>query len=673
MRAALPANEDERIEALRALDILDSAYEGAFDDLALLAAQICGTPIAVISLVDHERQWFKSHHGLAARETTRDLAFCAHAILEPEQILVVPDATADERFADNALVTGDPHIRFYAGAPLITPTGAPIGTLCVIDHESRTLSPDQLSALGALSRQVMAQLTLRQTLAQRERDLEDLRVAQSDSRDLWRALDEHAMVVMTDLDGVILSVNDRFTKVWGYSREEAIGQTHRLINSGYHPPAFFKDMWTTIASGRVWRGEILNKAKDGTCNWVNATIVPCVGDDGKLNRYVAIRYDINDRKLGEVRLRSANEELAASLEVVQSHARTFEVLSEMAEVLQSCAVATEAYDVLVRAARQVFPGAPGSLLIRNEPKSMLEVAADWSGTHSDGEVFPPSSCWALRRGRVHWALSAGSAPTCQHVAKGAHRASVCSPMIAHGELMGILTFSAPDGEGEGWWTPARQRNVMALTERAALALANLRLRETLKEQSLRDQLTGLYNRRFMVESLDRELTRMRRRNRPLGVLILDVDHFKALNDRHGHIMGDAVLRDLGEFLGTSMRKDDVVCRYGGEEFVILMPEADREAVLVRAERLRIEIAEREHRSGGKLIEAVTVSVGAAFAPEHGLDSAALLNAADQALYVAKRQGRNRVMCAPEWEKPVLSAVITPWSRQATSAVAAASA
>ncbi len=165
MRAPLPPNEDARLAVLREYDILDTAAEQAFDDIALIASHICGTPIALVSLVDADRQWFKARVGMEAAETPRDQAFCAHTILKPAENLVVPDATKDNRFADSQLVTYYPSIRFYAGAPLVTPGGHAVGALCVIDRKPRQLEEPQLKALSALSRQVSALLELRRERA----------------------------------------------------------------------------------------------------------------------------------------------------------------------------------------------------------------------------------------------------------------------------------------------------------------------------------------------------------------------------------------------------------------------------------------------------------------------------------------------------------------------------
>jgi GAF domain-containing protein len=174
MKAPLPENEARRLEALREYYILDTDAEKAYDDITALAAYVCHVPIAMISLVDESRQWFKSKLGLSRQETPRDVAFCAHAILQSEP-LIVRDATKDVRFADSALVTRSPHIRFYAGFPLSSPEGLALGTLCAIDRKPRQLSAEQKTAMEALSRQVMALLELRRVSARMAEALEKVK------------------------------------------------------------------------------------------------------------------------------------------------------------------------------------------------------------------------------------------------------------------------------------------------------------------------------------------------------------------------------------------------------------------------------------------------------------------------------------------------------------------
>lgn len=237
IEARIPDNESERLAALRSYDILDTDPERAFDDLTEVAAQLCGTPISLVSLVDAERQWFKSRVGLEASETPRRVAFCSHAILEPDQVLIVPDACLDERFADNPITTGDPLVRFYAGAPLVDAGGLPLGTLCVIDHRPRELSEDILSTLQVLARQVVSQLELRRRALDLRALTEQLdaankhlhefaSVAAHDLREPLRKVGAFGHLLRVDLGA---DLPERAAECLAYI-EDAIGRMERLTS-----------------------------------------------------------------------------------------------------------------------------------------------------------------------------------------------------------------------------------------------------------------------------------------------------------------------------------------------------------------------------------------------------------------------------------------------------------
>jgi diguanylate cyclase (GGDEF)-like protein len=222
MKAPLPANETARLQALSEYQILDTVPEPAYDDLTLLAAQVCDTPIALISLIDSDRQWFKSRQGLAVAEIPREVAFCAHTILQGD-LLIVPDALRDDRFAANPFVKGDPHVRFYAAAPLVTPEGHALGTLCVLDRKPRELSKEQQDALRTLSRQVMAQLELRRQVARLNRNQQALK--ESEARLRHVIANAPTVLFMLDPHGMVLMEQGKGVKLLGREPGAAVGRS----------------------------------------------------------------------------------------------------------------------------------------------------------------------------------------------------------------------------------------------------------------------------------------------------------------------------------------------------------------------------------------------------------------------------------------------------------------
>ena len=344
--------------------------------------------------------------------------------------------------------------------------------------------------------------------------------------------------------------------------------------------------------------------------------------------------------------REFNEKVTRSLAEVQQRNQEITFLSQMSSFLQTCATSEEACTAIARFGPQLFPTEAGVIFLFHASGNYVEHAASWGGAPAQGEMFPPADCWALRRGRVHAVNAQDNAMLCAHVARRGEpvAAYICAPMMAQGETLGLLYLQAlPVAQGLALLSDAKQQLAAAVAEQIALALSNLKLRETLRQQSVRDPLTGLYNRRFLEEALDREIARLERKNLPLSLLMIDVDHFKSFNDTFGHEAGDAVLRDLGGILQRYVRGSDIACRFGGEEFTVVLPEADLEIARQRAETLREAVRELRLVHDGKSLGAVTLSLGVACFPEHGRRREHLLQAADTALYAAKDGGRNQVV------------------------------
>lgn len=353
-----------------------------------------------------------------------------------------------------------------------------------------------------------------------------------------------------------------------------------------------------------------------------------------------------DRRLrGEIRVQAANDELTQSLDEAQRLGRTLRQLRDLGEMLQSCRSLAEATSGLAVTLPQLLPGMSGSISLINSSQNLVETVASWGQEGLAGEVlFNPDDCWALRRGQAYPPPRAVPPFRCRHLPAGGTdkqgHAHLCVPLIAQGAMLGILVLAA-DAEPDA----AERAVAVAAADQVSMALANLRLQETLRTQSLRDPLTGLFNRRYLEASLDRELQRATRRKQPLSVLMLDIDHFKRFNDTHGHDAGDALLAQFGALLTRIVRSEDVACRYGGEEFTVLLHETDATQAIERAERICAAVRTLDVQHRRQTLGPVTVSIGIATAPHDGTAPDELLHAADRALYAAKHGGRDQARLA----------------------------
>ena len=318
-------------------------------------------------------------------------------------------------------------------------------------------------------------------------------------------------------------------------------------------------------------------------------------------------------------------------------------LRQMSDLLQSSLSLGEATEIIGRIAAQLFPDRVGGVYLITASRDQLERVTAW-GADAPGLVpaaFAPDACWALRRGRAHRSDEA----RCRHLPDPPSGASLCVPLVAQGDAIGVLLIAAPPASAAPTLSARDIELATTVAGQIGLALGNLRLRETLRGQSIRDALTGLYNRRYLEETLPRELQRSARTGQPLSVIMFDIDLFKRFNDTFGHDAGDLMLREVGTLLRTQLRAEDVACRYGGEEFVVILAGAPLETALERARTLSEAMRHTALRDRGQPLGAVTLSAGVAAFPAHGDTGDALLRSADAALYHAKQNGRDRVEVA----------------------------
>ena len=365
----------------------------------------------------------------------------------------------------------------------------------------------------------------------------------------------------------------------------------------------------------------------------------------KLNKELA------ERQRAEQAFHKAESQLKASLFSMKQHNQEITLLSEMGEALQACLTTEEAVSVITRYLKKMFPEERGALYMITDSKKIIEAVVTWGETVSSELVFSREDCWAFRKGHTHLVDKPGTGDLCRHLNKDLLGGYICTPMMAQGNAIGMLHLQKnPDYQDENqktWegWGQDKKRLAAAVAEQLALALANLKLQETLRDQAIHDPLTGLFNRRYMMETLERDILRAARAGTDVGVIMLDLDHFKDFNDNYGHDAGDALLREIGAFLKSNVRGEDVVCRYGGEEFILVMPEASLNVLQERARLLWEGIKSLEVRYAGQYLPPITVSIGLAISPKNCQDGIEIIKMADAALYRAKEEGRNRIVIA----------------------------
>ncbi len=581
---ALPAIPDElaRLADLRRYLLLDTHPEPEFDRITQLAARVFEVPIALISFVDAERQWFKSRVGLEVTETRREAAFCAHAIAG-RGVMVVPDATLDPRFATSPLVTDHPKVRFYAGAPLISASGHALGALCINDTRPRTLSTDQVATLEALAAIVVDLVEAR--LGFRAREMFE-KVAEVSPNviyvfDLAHQRNVFGNQVMTELLGFVpATAGDRFLDLAMHPEDRASYASHQA-------------RMAAESDGVVAEVSFRLKAANGEYRAFSAReTVFERGARGEVTRIVGVANDVSKLEHAELEAR-----------------KTAELLQKVLATAGEGIVAADEHGKLT-----LFnPAAERILGLGEEPDETTRDGA-YGVFDLEGNAIPPDELPLARalRGEV----------------------TECREMVVRDRKTPTGRYVITSGHPLEGGTSGRHRGCV-VTFRDVTPLKTAQL--ALAELAVTDELTGLPNKRALRDRLA-ILAREGRRGRKFATVVVDVDHFKAVNDTHGHPVGDAVLRHIGQTLRAQVRSTDFVARYGGEEFVVLYTDVDEAVAAALAEHLREAIAS----SGGPV--RVTASFGVCGnAGELAGDGEAMIALADQALYRAKRAGRNRVV------------------------------
>jgi diguanylate cyclase (GGDEF)-like protein len=351
----------------------------------------------------------------------------------------------------------------------------------------------------------------------------------------------------------------------------------------------------------------------------------------------------------EVRVRERTAELTGWVGELEQRNREIETVNSMGDMLQACMTTEEIYTVIVKTVKALFPGSTGHLMMRDGQNKELESTLSWNGAIKEGgsRVYESNDCWSIRRGKTYVMNDSDLHQVCPHAVAtdGTVFPYICVPMIAQGEILGILHVNPQSDNRDGQRRDIdenKRRLAETVAEHAGLSLANLKLQNTLHEQSIKDVLTGLYNRRYAEEVFLREQHRAARHGVSIGIMLMDLDYFKKVNDTYGHDAGDEVLRRLGALLVQEFRDEDTACRYGGEEFLVILPSANLEACRARAEELRKLVEQDLKIPWQSEMLGVTISIGVAVFPDQGGTIQQVVEAADAALYKSKEQGRNCV-------------------------------
>ncbi len=458
-------------------------------------------------------------------------------------------------------------------------------------------------------------------------------------------------IVVLDRKGSVELANSAFERLFQYDRQEltSIDIAHMGIPDDEATDS--AQLIPQIFAGNALHRTVRRRRKDGQILDLALHGVPLTVN-GEIRGAYLIYEDVSEQiRAGEAQRRHA-ELLDRLVKELELRTKQMTSLNEMGSLLVCSGTVKEACAVVADSLQRLFPDAPsGALYLFRSSRDLIEAAVRWGKKDVLAPTFPPDACWSLRRGQPHWTGHPGSGIACQHLTQSSTSECLCVPMVAQGNTVGVLHLEFESAaelqrdSGRESFRESRQQLAVSAASQIALSLASLQLRETLREQAVRDPLTLLFNRRFLEESLEREIQLAARKKQSIAVLFLDLDHFKRFNDTFGHDAGDMVLQSLADLFRNFFRATDICCRYGGEEFAVILPESSSHNAAIRADALRSEVKRLQLQYRKQTIGQLTLSVGVAAYPEHGSTSVELLKIADQCLYESKSRGRDVVTVA----------------------------
>ncbi|MEH1921565.1 diguanylate cyclase [Nostoc sp.] len=354
------------------------------------------------------------------------------------------------------------------------------------------------------------------------------------------------------------------------------------------------------------------------------------------NRIGGISIDITETIEAQRSLTDLNRQLAEKTLELEAKKREIISLSDMADMLYSCESENEVYKVVALTCSKLFPNISGSIYIISNSKNYVQMNSFWGGERSSKEIFSLSDCWALRRGKLNLLSPRNSGLMCSHLIQPVSGTHLCVPLFAQGEVVGILHIDALEEI-----SPEDQQIIEIIARTLGIALNNLSIKQRLTHDNLRDGMTQLFNQSYMQSITEQRLAEAERSGQPLSIIFLDIDNFKSYNSRYGHLTANIVLQGLAKLLLKSIRSFDIACRWGGEEFVVVMPNITLETLRKRVEQLRLDVEQMQLKDSDQILEGITASFGIAVS-EPGITVNDFLNRANQAMLEAKRTGKNRV-------------------------------